>query len=117
MATDLFRREGWLVDLKVGRSHDELIDELDQTDLTILGLTISSRENLPSLTRLIAAVRVSAPHAFVMVAGHLAKTEPNLQTLTDADAVSIEVDTSLEIMTGFYKRIAARPGRARGRTR
>lgn len=88
MAADLLRRDGWLIDLKVGRSHDELLDELSRTDFSILGLSASTSAVLPDLTRLNAAVRIAAPHALILVGGRLARIEPDLGRRIDADAVT-----------------------------
>lgn len=108
MAADLFRHDGWAIDLKVGYSHDELLTELEHIDFAILGLSASTRESLPALLRLIAAVRVSHPHVSVVIAGHLVELEPDLQKLTDADAVSNEFDTLRAVMNDFADSVAAR---------
>ena len=114
MATDLFRREGWLIDLKVGRTHDELLAELAETDCAILGLSATTPAALRGLIRLIAATRVSHPHIKIVVSGHLAETEPRLRALTDADYVSTKLDTLRVVMKDLYDSVAATPAAARG---
>jgi len=114
MAADLFRHDGWLIDLKVGRSHDELVEELVETDYAILGLSAAHADCLPELVRLTAAVRVSTPHVRIVIAGRLAEVEPRLQELTDADAVSNDFDTLRAIMEDFHDSVSAQSGAARG---
>lgn len=114
MASDLFRRDGWLVDLKVGRDHDELIDELAQTDFTLLGLSATTPKVLPDLIRLIAAIRISAPHARIVVSGRLIEVEPRLRKLVDADYVSSKLDTLRMVMRDLHDTVAAQPGAAHG---
>ena len=114
MAADLFRRDGWLVDLKVGRRHHELIDELQRTDFAILGLSATTREAVPELIRLIAAIRISAPHARIVVSGRLVDVVPRLQGLVDADFVSTKLDTLRAVMRDLHDSIAAQAGAAHG---
>ncbi len=114
MAADLFRRDGWLIDLKVGRQHDDLLHELAETDFAILGLSATSEATLPELIRLIAAVRVSFPHVRIVVGGHLGETEPRLRQLTDADYVSTKLDTLRIVMRDLHDTMTAQPGVARG---
>ena len=88
MAADLFRREGWLIDLMVGRRHDERLADLARTDFTILSLSASTPAVLPDLTRLIAAVRIAAPHALILICGRLVQDQPDLCRRSDADAAT-----------------------------
>ncbi len=88
MAADLFRREGWLIDLMVGRQHDDLLADLGRTDFTILALSAGTPAVLPDLTRLIAAVRIAAPHALILICGRLVQDQPDLCRRTDADAAT-----------------------------
>lgn len=114
MVADLFRRDGWLIDLKVGRSHNELLAELAETDFTILGLSAATPDMLPDLVRLVAAVRVSQPHVKIILSGHLAETEPRLSSLTDADYVSTKLDTLRVVMRDSHDIAAAHTGVAQG---
>lgn len=114
MAAELFRRDGWLIDLKVGRQHDDLLNELAETDFAILGLSATNEAVLPELIRLIAAIRVSFPHVRIIVSGHLGETEPRLRQLTDADYVSTKLDTLRVVMRDLHDTITAQPGAARG---
>lgn len=112
MAADLFRRDGWLIDLKVGRSHDELLKELAETDYAILALSASTPAMLPELILLITAVRVTHPHVRILIAGNLVEVEPKLQELTDADFVSNSFEELRTVMNEFHEAVAARAGAA-----
>lgn len=102
MAADLFRRDGWLVDLKVDRTHDELMHELAVTDYALLGLSASTQASLEALIRVIAAVRVSTPHVQILVCGGLVRQCKDLPRLTGADALPLDfpaAKASLEAMS------------------
>lgn len=110
MAADLFRRDGWLIDLKVGRSHDDLLVELAQTDFGILGLSATTPAVLPGLTRLVAAVRIAAPHALIILCGQLARVDPGLCRRLDVDAVTDDMaearsrmESHLAVMAHFTR--------------
>ena len=114
MAADLFRHEGWLIDLKVGRTHDELLTELAESDFAILGLSVSTPDCLQGLIRLTTAVRVAHPHVLILVSGRLPEIESRLKDLTHADAVASEFDIVRAIMSEFHDIVAARSGVVRG---
>jgi len=114
MAAELFRRDGWLIDLKVGRDHDALLAELAETDFSVLGLSACTPEILPELIRLVAAVRIEHPHVRIVVSGHLAEVEPQLSHLTDADYVSTKLDTLRAVMREFHDTLPARQTALRG---
>lgn len=92
MAADLFRRDGWLVELKIGRSHDELMQELAETNSAILGLSAAGSNGLESVIRVVAAVRVSNPHMQILLAGNIVEQQPDLLRLTGADAAAANFD-------------------------
>lgn len=94
MAADLFRKEGWLIDLKIGMSHDELIEEVLRTEASLMGLSASSKTVLPELIRLIASVRMSLPHIRILVSGSIVSQEPDLKRICDADAVASDFETA-----------------------
>ncbi|EEW25719.1 cobalamin B12-binding domain-containing protein [Rhodobacter ferrooxidans] len=87
MAADQMRRRGWQIDLKVGMSHEELVDSISHRQYPIIGLSASCTSMIFALSRLIVALRIRNPGAWIMISGKIADLEPDLMTLTDADAV------------------------------
>lgn len=94
MAADLFRRDGWHIDLRFCDTGEELLSDLAQMDFRVLGLSAAARADILGLTRVIAALRVTAPHVRVLIAGNLARLEPDLRLICDADAVATDFDTA-----------------------
>jgi methanogenic corrinoid protein MtbC1 len=95
MATDLFRREGWDVDLMLGLDHDTLVDKSDRRSYRAIVLVAHSDRMVEPLTRLVLALRISHPLAQVLVAGHILDHQPDISTLVGADAVIKDIDTAI----------------------
>jgi methanogenic corrinoid protein MtbC1 len=89
MAADLLRREGWNIDLRIGRDHGALVEELSRLDFALLGLSAARPDSIPALARLVAAVRVMVPHVKVVIAGNVVAAQPDIAMLVDADAAAV----------------------------
>ncbi len=87
MATDLFRREGWDVDMMLGHGHDELVAESDYRNYQAIVLVANSDSMVEPLTRLSLALRIAHPLAHIVVAGKILDHHPDINTLVGADAV------------------------------
>ncbi|MDJ0825914.1 MAG: cobalamin-dependent protein [Rhodobacter sp.] len=98
MATDLFRRDGWDIDLEVGLDHDALVGYLDLADYTVIGLSASGRKSLAALIRLILAIRIGNPAAFILVGGNIVAEDPDIVATTGADGAALDVPQALRIM-------------------
>jgi len=112
MAADLFRDRGWEIDLRTGVSHDEIVQAAITGRYAIIGLGASSQPMLAPLTRLIASLHVSSPISSILVSGPLARLEPQLKELADADCVALDAPTAIEEMDRIYAEIEARSLRA-----
>lgn len=110
MAADLFRTHGWDIDLKIGLSHDALIDALAHADAPIIGLSLGQEEQLEPLVRLIVALRVTNPRSYIMVAGQFVARHSDTLTLTGADAAASEVPDALEAMEALWAAVQADAG-------
>jgi methanogenic corrinoid protein MtbC1 len=71
VAADLIREEGWQIELKLGRSHADLIRELSCSECRILGLSANSVSVRDALRALVDDLRVKFPGLRVLVAGQL----------------------------------------------
>ena len=91
MATDLLRRNGWQIDLCVGMDHDTLVDKIGQTPYPIIGLSASTSRMIFPLARLIVALRLSNPGAWIMVSGKITELEPDILMLVDADGTASDL--------------------------
>lgn len=103
MATDLFRQDGWTIDLKVGLSQAELIRQTDWARTHIIGLTYGGQHSFDALTRLIVALKIHAPAATFFVGGQdVSEIEPVAKTL-GVDATSDDVKEGLKILNATWE--------------
>ena len=87
MAADLFRDKGWRIDLKTGLDHDALMSAIDEKPYAIIGLSAGLPSMLGDLTRVMVAIRIMHPGAYVLVSGQIVQNVPNLNSLIRADSV------------------------------
>ncbi len=95
MATDIFRREGWDVDLMVGLDHDSLLERSDTKHYRAIILVVNSDSMIEPLTRLVLALRISNPLSHLVVAGHILDHHPDINELVGADAVIKDIETAV----------------------
>ncbi|WP_375254748.1 B12-binding domain-containing protein [Yoonia sp.] len=105
IATDIFRREGWDVDMLVGLDHDTLVARSETRSYRAIVLVANSDTMLEPLTRLVLALRISHPLSHLVVAGHILDHHPDISTMIGADAVIKDIDTAVsrlqEVMDGM----------------
>ncbi|MEM5474594.1 cobalamin-dependent protein [Hoeflea sp. AS60] len=88
MAADLFRKEGWDIELLVGLGHHDLIAEIAQSRPRLIGLSCSGRHSSVSLAKLIIGLRLSNPGAFIMVSGQVLDEAEDLVLAMDVDGTA-----------------------------
>ncbi|WP_435229956.1 B12-binding domain-containing protein [Pseudopelagicola sp. nBUS_20] len=102
MAADFFRKEGWQIALKVGMDHDQLVAEIKQAPTGIVGLSISGEHSIEALSRLVVALRITCPHAKLIVSGsNVEEVEPIL-SLMGLDVIAASVEDAQEQMTAMW---------------
>ena len=95
IATDVFRREGWDVDMMVGQDHDMLIDQSDRRRYRAIVLVANSDSMLEPLMRLVLSLRISHPLAHVIVAGNILDHHADIIDIVGADAVIKDIETAV----------------------
>lgn len=113
MAADLFRKEGWDVDLKLGMDHHSLVRDIAETDPPVIGLSVGREEALPALTRLIVALRVSNPRAYILVAGRFVPAHVETLLVAGADTAASDIPEALEEMEKLWLRATVDTANAR----
>jgi methanogenic corrinoid protein MtbC1 len=98
IATDIFRREGWDVDMMVGLDHDTLIENSDKRNYRAIVLVANSDVMIEPLTRLALAMRISHPLAHLVVAGNILDHHPNILDLVGADAMMKDIKTAVKTL-------------------
>ena len=95
IATDVFRREGWDVDMMIALNHDMLVEQADKRSYRAIVLVANSDEMLEPLTRLVLSLRISHPLSHLVVAGNILDHYPNISDLVGADAVIKDIETAV----------------------
>lgn len=85
MAADLFRREGWEIDLEIGQSHDDLLMAQHLGGYPFIGLSASSQAMVLPLARFIRAARLLTPGVLIYVAGEITHLRPDIVVTVGAD--------------------------------
>ncbi len=107
MAADLFRKDGWDIDLVIGRSHDELVENIAQSHHYLIGLSSAGRHSSAEMARLIIALRISKPTAYIMVSGQIVKDAEDIVSVMDADGVANDFETAQAILEEFWDRLSS----------
>lgn len=87
VAADLFRENGWDIDLQIGTSHDDLIARAEGTQPAIIGLSLSTEGRLDTLVRLVVALRLILPETVIGVAPAAGLNVQRIHDLVDIDLV------------------------------
>ncbi len=74
MAADLFRRDGWEVDLAVAEDHDSIIARADVARLAAVVIVSNDSRTVAPVTRLVVGLRIVAPMVPVVLAGKILDT-------------------------------------------
>lgn len=108
MAADLFGKDGWDVDLKIGRTHDVLVDEIAASKCQVIGLSAAGRHSAPALARLVIALRISNPSARLFVSGQITNEAEDLLSLMGFDGIATDVATAQSIMEDAWAQATKR---------
>lgn len=107
MAADLFRDKGWRIDLKTGLEHDALLRSIDEKPYAIIGLSAGEPSMLVDLTRLVVALRVAHPTAYILVSGQIVQAIPDLNALINADSVIGSAMDAMKVLDAFADKAEA----------
>ena len=110
IASDLFRKDGWDIELKIGRSHDELIEEIRESKSLLIGLSAAGEHSLPVLAKLIVAIRVVRPECLILVSGNIVNVCNELVYLMTPDALALgyeEAEAEMSKLLGVASGLAS----------
>ncbi len=96
IATDLFRREGWDVEMSVGEDHETIVSRSEVNRFQAIVLVANSEGMVTQLVRLVLALRITQPMAKIVVAGNIVSQVPGVDALTGADAAITQIETAIE---------------------
>lgn len=92
VAAELFREAGWEIDVFTGLSQDELVSRIADNRPQILGLSLSRKEQIPTLSSVCVSIRLYVPETLIIVAGRGVGSVPDLRKLVDVDDVFSDAD-------------------------
>lgn len=107
MATDLLRNEGWEIDLATGDNLDDLIARVSRGEYAVVGLSAAGEHSVPMLAKTLVALRISSPHALVLVAGNIVETSEELVSHLGPDAMAISFEDARSRIEELYEQSIA----------
>lgn len=110
MAADIFRRDGWDIHLMLGQSHDALVEDIAQSPHFLIGLSSAGRHSSAELARLIIALRISKPTAYIMVSGQIVNDAKDIISLLGADGIAHDFESARTTLEGLWDRLEAAEG-------
>lgn len=103
MAADLFRKDGWDIDLRIGRSHEELLRDIGRSGHRVIGLSAGGRHAAEPLARLVGVIRTGHPDARIMVSGKIVQDDRALVSSLGLDGLAEDFPTAQAIMDRLCK--------------
>ncbi|ROT98105.1 cobalamin B12-binding domain-containing protein [Histidinibacterium lentulum] len=94
VAAEVFRGEGWEIDLEIGLDHDGIIAAARQTRAQVIGLSLSTEERLQDLIRLVLGLRLVVPGAIIGVATGDAFDDDKVAMFADIDLLFADAPTA-----------------------
>lgn len=106
MATNAFRAEGWDVALRIGRSEDELVTEIEQLPKCIVGLSIGGPHSIGALSQLALSIHRNCPNAVLVASGNdIDHLRPQLSSMK-LDGIADGLDEARLKMSSLWSREA-----------
>ncbi len=106
MASDLFRKSGWEIDLKIGKTHDELISEIGDSACVLIGLSAAGEHAIAPLAKLIVALRVARPECLILVSGNIAAVSSDVVRLMAPDGMAVDFDGAEAELEALWERLS-----------
>ena len=94
IASDVFRRRGWDVEMSIGDDHDTVVKRSEQSRFAAIVLVANSERRLAGLISLVLSLRITQPLAHVVVAGNIVDQQPEIARVVGADAVLNDIETA-----------------------
>lgn len=99
MAADLFRQDGWDIDLQINEDHDSLVAHIVQSGVPLVGISAGGQHALQSLSRLIVALRIKTPATALFISGQVAEEDVDAIKLLGVDGIVNDIDAARALMS------------------
>jgi methanogenic corrinoid protein MtbC1 len=107
MAADLFGKEGWDIELIVGKDHHDLVAEITQSRCRIIGLSAGGAHSISALARLVVALRLSNPKAAIFLSGQIANDIEEVVSHMEFDGIMSDMPTALAMLNDHWESLTA----------
>lgn len=106
MAADLFRQDGWDITLKLGLTHDELVQHIEGSDAVLIGVSAAGEHSIRALSQLVVALRISNPNTRIIVSGNVVVKASEQIALMGLDGTAADIKAAREVMTKLWTDVA-----------
>lgn len=103
MAADLARKDGWDIEIALDDAHEALLERMTSSGQLIFGISAGGTKALPDLARLVLALRVSVPNAYILVSGNIVAEDPESVQLMHVDGIARKYEDAMRLMDGFWR--------------
>lgn len=108
MAADLFRRQGWHIELLVDRDHEELVNAAEALQPAVIGISAAGEHSLAALARLMVALRIHCPDTLIVISGALVRQADELVQDLSPDATVQDVTTAYNVLSDLWEVVRRR---------
>lgn len=102
-AADLLQLRGWSIDLKMGRSHEELIEEVASSEAPIVGLSAAGAHAIPALAKLIVSLRIEVSTIKIVVGGNILVEAADKVQAMNPDAIALDMPQAYAALTRIWR--------------
>lgn len=92
MASDLFRQDGWDIDLALDETHATLVERIRTAPSYVVGLSAGGIHALDALARLVVAIRVCRPDSVIIVSGNIVSEADQTIRLMGVDGSAVDYE-------------------------
>jgi len=108
MAADLFRKDGWEIELKLGLDQNQLVEEIEKSPSRIVGLSFGGEHSIDALSRLVVALQICRPQVKVFVCGSSIDAALPILSLMELDGIATSAEEAQSQMTAMWNAKIAR---------
>lgn len=103
MSADLIRDKGWEIDLNIGNAAKEICAAAKAGAYPIVGLSASNAEGMAALAATVIELRLTVPHAHILVGGNIVAVDPDIAHRVGADASAATLDDALDALESMHE--------------
>lgn len=108
IAADLFRRQGWDIELLLDKGHDELVNAAEAMQPAVIGVSAAGDHSFVAMARLIVALRIHCPDTLIAISGAVVREAGDLLDDLAPDAKVQDVTTAFNVMSDLWEVVIRR---------